>query len=57
MLRAQVGLDCRNLNRNSYALVEELAGAGTLTLASKDENGAVIVDPITTGQCTITDGP
>jgi len=56
-LLTQVGLDCRNLNRNSYALVEELAGAGTLTLASKDENGAVIVDPITAGQCTITDGP
>jgi len=56
-LLTQVGLDCRNLNRNSYALVEELAGAGTLTLASKDENGAVIVDPIAAGQCTITDGP
>ena len=56
-LLTSVGLDCRNLNRDSYALVEELAGAGTLTLTSKDENGAVIVDPVVGGQCTVTQGP
>jgi hypothetical protein len=31
-------MDCRNLNRNSYGSSRH-RGAGTLTLASKDENG------------------
>jgi phosphodiesterase/alkaline phosphatase D-like protein len=51
------GLDCRNLNQNSYGLVEALADEGTLALASKDENGALIVDPVTSAQCAVTDGP
>jgi 3-phytase/alkaline phosphatase D len=51
------GMDCRNLNRNSYALVLALAEEGTLTLTSKDQNGAVVVDPTTAGQCTVTAGP
>jgi alkaline phosphatase D len=51
------GLDCRNLNRNSYGLVEVEAAAGTVVLSSRDENGALVVDPITTAQCTIADGP
>jgi phosphodiesterase/alkaline phosphatase D-like protein len=51
------GLDCRNLNLNSYGLVEARAGEGTLTLASKDEHGAVVVDPVTSAQCAATDGP
>jgi alkaline phosphatase D len=51
------GVDCRNLNRNSYGLVEVSVGAGTLGLASKDENGALVMDPITTGQCALSQGP
>jgi alkaline phosphatase D len=51
------GVDCRNLNQNSYGLAEVSAGAGTLDLASKDENGALVVDPTTSGQCTISQGP
>jgi alkaline phosphatase D len=51
------GLDCRNLNRNSYGLVEAFAGAGTLSLSSKDENGDIVVDPTTGGQCSIEEGP
>ena len=50
------GMDCRNLNRNSYGLVEADAVDGTLALASKDENGAIIVEPGTTTQCAVTDG-
>ncbi len=50
--------DCRNLDRNSYGLVEVLAGAGTVTLKSKDENGAAVMNqaarPI---PCSVTDGP
>ena len=50
------GMDCRNLNRNSYGLVEADAVDGTLALASKDQNGAIIVEPGTTTQCAVTDG-
>lgn len=51
------GADCRNLDRNSYGFVEALAGAGTLTLASKDQNGAPVVDQLSLAPCTVTDGP
>lgn len=52
------GLDCRNLNRNSYGLVEALAGAGTVTLASKDENGAAVINQVAPAiPCAVTDGP
>jgi hypothetical protein len=51
------GVDCRNLNQNSYGLVEVSADAGTLDLSSKDEYGALVVDPTTSGQCTINQGP
>jgi phosphodiesterase/alkaline phosphatase D-like protein len=50
------GLDCRNLNRNSYGLVEALAVPGTLALASKDETGAVVTEPGTGNPCSVTDG-
>jgi phosphodiesterase/alkaline phosphatase D-like protein len=57
-LLAFVGVGCMNLDRNSYALVEAHAGAGSLTLASKDENGAVVTDPDSSGHaCTVTDPP
>jgi 3-phytase/alkaline phosphatase D len=51
------GMDCRNLNRNSYGRVEALAVPGSLSLASKDELGAVITEPGTTTQCAVTDAP
>jgi alkaline phosphatase D len=51
------GVDCRNLNRNSYGLAEVSVGAGTFKVSSKDENGALVVDPTTSGQCTLSQGP
>jgi phosphodiesterase/alkaline phosphatase D-like protein len=51
------GMDCRNLNLNSYGLVEALEAPGTLSLASKDEHGAVVTQVGTTLQCSVTDGP
>lgn len=51
------GVDCRNLNTNSYALVEVAAGAGTLSLTSKNQNGAALTDAITAAACTAIDGP
>ena len=57
LLTLIVGMDCRNLDRNSYALVVADAGDGTLALASKDENGAVVTEPGTTTQCAVTAGP
>lgn len=52
------GIDCRNLNTNSYALVNVSDSAGTATLTSKDQNGAtVIADAAPIGPCTGTYGP
>lgn len=51
------GVDCRNLNQNAYGLAEVSVGAASLTLSSKDENGALVVDPTTSGQCTLSQGP
>jgi phosphodiesterase/alkaline phosphatase D-like protein len=51
------GVDCRNLNTNSYALVEVAAGAGTVSLTSKGQNGAAVTDAISAAACTATDGP
>jgi len=51
------GIDCRNLNTNSYALVEVAAGAGTVSLTSKGQNGAAVTDAISSAPCTATDGP
>ena len=58
LLTSIAQVDCRNLNRNSYGLVEAFADAGTLTLASKDENGVTVTDPLVpSAQCAVTDGP
>jgi alkaline phosphatase D len=38
------GLDCRNLNKYSYGLVQENANAGTITITLKDDTGANVVD-------------
>jgi alkaline phosphatase D len=52
------GADCRDLDTNSYGLVQVLAGAGTVSLSSKDETGAAVVNQVGAPiPCTVTDGP
>jgi phosphodiesterase/alkaline phosphatase D-like protein len=54
----QLGIDCRHLDKNSYASVNISASAGTATLSSKDSTGTPIVGqapPATT--CTKVYGP
>jgi alkaline phosphatase D len=52
------GVDCRNIDQDSYALVDVNASAGTATVTSKDQNGAPVTNqappPAT---CTKTYGP
>ena len=57
-----VGVLCRNINIDAYALVDVDAGAGTATLSFKDENGVVVSNsnplaPLDTSACTQTIGP
>jgi hypothetical protein len=57
-----VGVLCRNIDIDAYALVEVDAGAGTATLSFKDENGVVVTNsnpsaPLDTSPCTQTIGP
>jgi phosphodiesterase/alkaline phosphatase D-like protein len=57
-----VGVQCRNLNVDAYALVDVDAGAGTATLSFKDENGQLVPNsnplvPADTHACTETIGP
>jgi phosphodiesterase/alkaline phosphatase D-like protein len=50
-------IDCRNLNQNSYAVVDTTAG-GTTTITSKDDTGAPVTDPTNTlVTCSGTYGP
>jgi alkaline phosphatase D len=51
------GIDCRHLDRNSYALVEVSAGLGTATLTSRDTAGAAVLDQGFFFPCTATYGP
>lgn len=56
------GTQCRNLDIDSYALVEVDAVAGTATISVKDENGNPVpnanpFDPLNTSPCTRTVGP
>jgi alkaline phosphatase D len=51
------GVDCRNLNEYSYALVEVDATAGTATVAFKDGAGAPVLDSITGLPCGGSVGP
>ena len=53
-----VGVDCRDLNVDSYGLVEVDASAGTATITLKDDTGTVVTDqgPSATGPCTRTIG-
>ena len=52
-----VGVDCRNLDVNSYGMVKVDAMAGTATIALKDDAGNPVLDTFTTGPCTRTIGP
>jgi phosphodiesterase/alkaline phosphatase D-like protein len=57
-----VGVQCRDINRDAYALVEVDADSGTATLSFKDENGALVTNsnplaPLDTSPCTATLGP
>ena len=58
-LDAFTGMDCRNLNQNSYATVDVTSG-GTTTITSKDDTGAPVIGVNTTGgslPCSGTYGP
>jgi alkaline phosphatase D len=58
-LNAFTGMQCRNLNLNSYATVDVTSG-GTSTITSKDDTGAPVTGVNTTGgslPCTGTYGP
>jgi len=51
------GVDCRALDVYSYQLVDVNAGAGTLTVSSRDKDGNVVSDDVTpTTKCTKTFG-
>jgi hypothetical protein len=57
-----VGVQCRNIDRDAYALVEVDADSGTATLSFKDEDGAPVTNsnplaPLDTSPCTATLGP
>jgi alkaline phosphatase D len=58
-LDAFTGMDCRNLDENSYASVEVTSG-GTTTITSKDDTGSPVIGVNTSGgslPCTGTYGP
>jgi alkaline phosphatase D len=58
-LNAFTGMDCRNLNQNSYALVETTSG-GSTTITSKTDTGVPVVGVNTRNApstCTGTYGP
>jgi hypothetical protein len=58
-LNAFTGMQCRNLNQNSYALVDALSG-GTTTITSKTDTGVPVTGVDTLGNslpCTATYGP
>jgi alkaline phosphatase D len=52
-----VGVDCRNLNQNSYGLVEVRAEEQTTTLSIKDELGNPVTDSLSGLPCASTLGP
>ena len=52
-LLSLAGATCRNLNVDSYGLVEVDAAAGTATISLRDENGALVAP---TNECTSTIG-
>jgi phosphodiesterase/alkaline phosphatase D-like protein len=52
-----VGVDCRNLDRNSYGLVEVSAADGTATITIKDDAGQPVADSLSAIPCASTIGP
>lgn len=58
-LNAFTGMECRNLNQNSYASVDVTSG-GTTTITSKGDTGSPVIGVNTSGgslPCTGTYGP
>ena len=56
------GMNCRQLDKYSYATAVANATTGVATLTSKDQNGATIINqpgapPSATAPCTISSGP
>ena len=52
------GVDCRNLNQNSYGVVQVDASLGTVTITSKDQNGVAVLNQVTpVVPCRKTLGP
>jgi alkaline phosphatase D len=58
-LMDHVGMDCRDLDTNSYALVNFVDASGTATVTSKDASGAPVRDrgEAAGAPCTTTLGP
>ncbi len=56
-LLSLAGVDCRNLNKYSYALVEVDATAGTARVAFKDASGSAVLDTFTGLPCGGVVGP
>ena len=54
-----VGADCRDLDVDSYGLIEVDAAAGTATISLRDDQGDPVMDkgPDAIGPCTKTIGP
>jgi phosphodiesterase/alkaline phosphatase D-like protein len=56
------GLNCRNLDKYSYAMATANATTGVATITSKDQNGATVLNPVgvppaSNVPCTISSGP
>jgi alkaline phosphatase D len=52
-----VGVECRDLNRDSYGLVEVSDADGTATIALKDDAGHLVTDALSGLPCVKTIGP
>ena len=52
-----VGMECRDLNRDSYGLVEVSSATGTATITLKDDAGHLVTDAITGLPCIKVVGP
>jgi hypothetical protein len=52
-----VGVECRDLNRDSYGLVEVSDADGTATITLKDDAGHLVTDSLSGLPCVKTIGP
>jgi hypothetical protein len=52
-----VGVDCRNLNHDSYGLVEVSAADETATITIKDDAGQPVTDSLSGLPCVSAIGP